>query len=459
MTATLAQPRRDINHVLAYGQSLASGFEGWPALSLRQPFDSLMLGDSVRPRSESSVRWEPVGAAQFRPLTATVQDFGTGALLSRDQVARLPRGALVPGETVLEGAVNCWRARLLRSGGAALGRGRLLASACGVGGRTLEALSKGAQPELFNRLRDCVRLARDTAAASGQSYGIGALLFLQGEHNSRGLDGGTADRAGYVELLRRFRQDCLADLAGRLASQQEPPAMLLYQTGGAYATDSLSVAQAQLEFALGTPGCFLAAPSYPVSEKSGHLDANGYRWLGTQFGKVLHRVVTLGQTWRPLYPLGATLSGQTVQVEFHVPVPPLAWGRPCVGQRLVDVRDRGFSVVDSLGAVPVAAVELAGATSVRILLARPPTGTATLRYADKQHGGRGSLHDSDTDAADDCYEYDATSGHYPQADIPGLVGRPYPLQNWCVAFAIPLTAIVQAADAATAWELLDEHWL
>jgi hypothetical protein len=117
----------------------------------------------------------------------------------------------------------------------------------------------------------------------------------------------------------------------------------------------------------------------------------------------------------------------------------LAWGRPFAGHRTVAPVDRGFTVVDRDGVVPIAAVELAGARSVRITLARRPGADAVLRYADRSRaGGRGALHDSDATAAEDSYAYDPDTGHYPSANVPDLVGRPYPLMNWCVAFTQPI---------------------
>ncbi|HET9018219.1 MAG TPA: hypothetical protein VFN46_01470 [Acetobacteraceae bacterium] len=450
----LARPDRDINHVIAYGQSLSNGYEGWPALSQEQPCDSLMLGEAVRPLRDDSVEWRPVGAAAFRPLRAVVQDYGSGAPLDAAAVAALPPGSISMGETVLEGAVNFWRRRQIE-GGALPGRQRLLASSCGVGGRTLEALSKGASPELFRRLRDCVRLARATAAAEGASYGIAAVLFLQGESNSWGLDGGTADRAAYKALLHMFRRDALADLATGIAGQAAAPAMFLYQTGGTYASESLSIAQAQLDFTLETQDCFLVAPHYAVTGKGGHLDANGYRWLGQQFGKVMHRVLTLGEDWRPLHPLRAEMKGQEVRVTFHVPVPPLSWGRPICGYGFADPQAGGFSVLDEAGSVPVTKVALDGPDRVRIVLGRETAGAVTLRYADQAHGGRGALHDSDATVAPDRYVFDPATGHYPEADIPELAGRPYPLMNWCVAFAIPvMPPALPPRPALPAWNVL-----
>jgi hypothetical protein len=434
----LARPTFGINHILAYGQSLAGGWEGWPALSTSSQRDSLMLGDSVRPAQETAPHWRPVGEPMFRPLIATVQDVSSGALLAPDAVARLPPGSLALGETVLEAAVNAWRGHLQHDPEFVAAGRRLLASSCGVGGRALEQLAKGATPELFNRLRDCVALAKANAAAHGLGYGVVALLFLQGEHNSFGVDGATADRGEYKSLLQQFYRDFVADVAFGIARQSAAPPMFIHQTGGAYATETNAIPQAQLETALEMPGCFLAAPAYPVTSKGGHLDANGYRWLGTQFGKVMHRVLTRNEDWKPLHPLWTASDGRTLFVHFHVPVPPLAWGQPFDGHTAVTPPDRGFTIVDAGGIVPLAAVELFDALTVRIAMMRPPGRDAVLRYADRSRGGRGALHDSDTTAAADPYVYDARTGHYPTAEVPDLVGRPYPLQNWCVAFSLPI---------------------
>jgi hypothetical protein len=438
----LARPEFGLNHVLAYGQSLATGWEGWPALSTTQPFDSLMLGASVRPAEEQAPHWRPMvgpvaGEGLLRPLVATVQAVPGGALLDPAQVAALPRGNVAMGETVLEGAINTWRGRMERRSDRVL-----LASACGVGGRSLEQLAKGARPELFNRLRECVAAGRQAAAAAGRSYGVVALLFLQGEHNAVGVSGAVAAKADYKALLRRFNADFLEDVVHGVAGQSTAPAVFTYQTGGGYASDTLDVAMAQLEVATEAPGVFMAGPVYPVSDKGGHLDANGYRWLGAQFGKVMHRVLSLGLPWMPLHPLRAVLHDRTVVARFHVPVPPLVFDRVLAARRWVEFADRGFAVVDADGPVPVEMVEIDGPYRVAITLARRPGAGAVLRYGDRTgHQGRGCLHDSDTAVADDCYLYDAATGHDPAADIPGLVGQRYRLANWCVAFRIVIQGV------------------
>ena len=438
---TAARPVWDFNHVLAYGQSLSSGWEGWPALSVTQRHDNLMIGASVHGASESKPSWTPIGEPGFRPLVATVVNNGQQAeVLAPAAVAALKPGAAALGETVLEGALDHWRGRQIGAADCPPA-GRFVATTCGVGGRTIEQLSLGAATPLFNRLRMAADAGRQLADAQARSYGIAAVLWLQGEGNSVG--GGTSDRAEYQKLCATLQADIKREIAEGVAGQDRPPAIFTHQVSGIYVRDAheLSVQMAQLDCAFTLPDWFLVAPAYPVTEKGGHLDANGYRWLGQQFGKVMHKVLDLGAGWQPLHPLRATLRGTQVLVDFHVPHPPLVFSPYYRRTNAVSHTDGGFSVTDESGRIGVTAAAVVAETCVLLVLERPPGGNPVLWYADQTvHGGYGNLRDSDPTEASQDYEYYAGSGQYPGADIAELVGKPYPLWNWCVAFRTALAA-------------------
>src|SRR3546814_11929056 len=106
------------NHIITYGQSLASAAEGWPALSKQPGYDNLMLGDSVRSATFSGDRFVPVGEAAFKPLKAVVQfKRDPKIILDSRAVAKLEKHAQEEGESVEVGALNMARRLYLEKHG------------------------------------------------------------------------------------------------------------------------------------------------------------------------------------------------------------------------------------------------------------------------------------------------------------------------------------------------------
>ncbi|MEM7709377.1 MAG: hypothetical protein AAF264_01220, partial [Pseudomonadota bacterium] len=181
-------------------------------------------------------------------------------------------------------------------------------------------------------------------------------------------------------------------------------------------------------------------PVYPYTDKGGHLDSNGSRWFGHMAAKVWHRVVEMGEAWEPLRPLDIRRRGKAVYIAFHVPSPPLVFDTPYVVAAAADCDDKGFRVTDAAGdTVSIASVRIAEPSVVEIVCERDPGDGAHVWYADKTvHNGNGNLRDSDPTLASDPYVYEPERGMYAAANIPALVGIPYPLHNWCVAFYLPI---------------------
>ena len=435
----LARPTFGINHILAYGQSLSCGWDGWPILSATPRHDSLMLGQSVHPRDHEAPSWFPVGPPRFHPLIATMQTLGSGHPLETGQPGS---GDTAVGETILETALNEWRGRALAAGDASIGLRRLLASSCGMGSRSIEELSAQADPNLFQRLRHCAETARDAAHTIGQSYGIVALVLLQGEANNLALGTASADAKSYASHLRDLCADFRAD-AHTVTSCPSPPAIFTYQTGGAYATDANPIPQAQLNAALESPAFVMVSPVYYLPHTpSGRLDANGYRWLGAQFGKVMHRVLDRGEIFRPTHPIHAWCDDARVTIAFHVPAPPLVWGHPYPGNPSANIVNRGFVVSDDLGEIPIVSVQLIGPETLQIDLERPPSGSTVVRYASAATAGRGCLHDSDPDQSFTRYTINPKARTGFQTPAPELEGKPHALPNWCAAFTLKTAAAV-----------------
>ncbi|WP_407246534.1 hypothetical protein [Klebsiella pneumoniae] len=445
----IARPVYDYNILITDGQSLSNGVEGWAAMSkdIRPALNINMLGDSVRPKNENGSTFTPLNGAEIRPARAVVQDLiappDGGNLMTDEAVAALPRGANNFGETVDIGAMWMWREMQLQFRGLATDERKIVAVNCGVGGQIIERLSKGHSWGFYNRIISAVTQIKAIADAEGKTCGVVGFLYLGNEYNYDSTKGGATDRAEYRALLRKLIDDVITDTTA-ITGQTEPPLTVLYQTSGSWTRDStnMSIGEAQLDICAADANVMMASPAYAVTDKGGHLDANGYRWLGMQFGKVLHRAIDRRQNWRPLQPLSVTLSGTFLRADFLVWSPPLQFRSCYVGSSPTTYAAKGFRVTDDAGDVPVTRVDIVADTVVDITLGRETTGDVYLWYASQTgSNGNGNLFDSDTTVAVANYEFHQGTGQYPESNIPELVNRPYPLNNPCVAFRRQAIAI------------------
>ncbi|WP_156365653.1 hypothetical protein [Erwinia sp. Leaf53] len=430
-----------LTHIIVDGQSLSTFQEGYPALSKTAyaALGNLMIGNSCRPSSRTNPAFVPVGAAALTPLVAVTQTADGSAVMTDAEVSALPAGSPNEGEGGVA-AVNMLRSLFLKHMSLSSDETRrLLLSVCGVNGRTVEQLSKGASPELYNRVREAVNLARSLATTAGKSYGIGALCFLQGEWNYNPTYGGDTTRAGYRAKVKQLYADFVADFC----TGQLPPAMFTYQTSASFTSDTneLAIGMAQLDMAKEGGNYYGVCPSYPFPDKGGHLTSNGYRWMDMFFAKVMFRVLVLGEGWEPLHCTSAEVTDNHALLSYAVPYPPLKWGRPYVGAVATDYADKGFRATDDAGALAITSVEIVADTIVKINFGRNVSGTLKIWYADKTaHNGNGCLQDSDPFVAMENYSYTAGSGQQPAENIAELVNKPYPLNNWAWAQVITVTA-------------------
>ncbi len=431
------RPLAQIVHDIYYGQSLQNGIEGWPRLSIIQPLDNLMFGDSVMPASPTAAVFTPRGGAALKPLIATCCD-ANGNALTDSQVAALAPGTIVYGETPVEGCLNSWRRHHLDRLGLSSEPNRLfVGSATGVGGRTIAQLSKGASPELYNRFYTAMTGVKAVADAEGKSYQVGCIVHMQGEN-----DYPSATKEYFKTATLQLRNDMYADVAA-VTGQARMPAFITYQTGASFTRDErdMAVGMAQIELADEHENWFLAGPTYPYTDKNGHLDSNGYRWFAEKLGEISFRVCELGQDWKPLQPITAFYRGVDVLLPMHAPVPPLRFAAPYVVNAAQEYADKGFTAIDRFNGsdtpISILSVEIRGLSTIHITLTREPLGTLLIRYADKaNHNGNGMVCDSSNGLSESKYEYLPDSGMYPSANIPELVDNYYDLRNWSVAYQI-----------------------
>ncbi|MBN5380721.1 hypothetical protein JY493_26730 [Serratia marcescens] len=431
------RPLAQIIHDIYYGQSLQNGTEGWPRLSTAQPLDNLMFGDSVMPASPTAAVFTPRNGAALKPLIATCCD-ANGNALTDSQVAALAPGTIAYGETPVEGCLNSWRRHHLDRLGLSSEPNRLfVGSATGVGGRTIAQLSKGASPELYNRFYTAMTGVKAVADASGKSYQVGCIVHMQGEN-----DYPSATKEYFKTATLQLRNDMYADVAA-VTGQSRMPAFITYQTGASFTRDErdMAVGMAQIELADENENWFLAGPTYPYTDKNGHLDSNGYRWFAEKLGEISFRVCELGHDWKPLQPIAAVCRGVDVLLSMHTPAPPLRFAAPYVVNAAQEYADKGFTAIDRFNGsdtpISILSVEIRGLSTIHITLTREPLGTLLIRYADKaNHNGNGMVCDSSNGLSESKYEYLPDSGMYPSANIPELVDNYYDLRNWSVAYQI-----------------------
>ena len=443
----VARPIWEYNHILQYGQSLSTDFEGYPALSKVARLGNMMFGNSPRPASRANPEYLPVGgSAVLTPMKSVVQDSSTGAtILTDDQVSALPEGSSNEGEASVVGMTNF--AKLLHNQSKQVDNDTskvFIASSCGVNGQTIEQLSKGHATGRWNRLTQAASKVKAIAVADSKSYGIIGVNFIQGEFNYSTNWGGVDTKDAYKAKMATLYSDIESDVWQANSGQTQPPLFMTYQTGASYTNDAndLAIGMAQWEMSKERKNWVLATPVYQFPDKGGHLTANSYRWMGKQFAKVWHKVVYLGQGWKPLSPINVVHRSDEMLVTFHVPCPPLVFDKPYVGRTATDYADKGFTVLDNNGRVDITSVQIVSDCVVKLKLSRSPVGIPKLRYADKTyHNGNGCLRDSDATICDDIYEYTAGSGQYADENIPSLVGKPYPLYNWCIAFHLESTGV------------------
>jgi len=373
-----------INHIVHMGQSLGAGEQSLPVVTGTDPgYGNLMFAMGTHTWSDQYFASQPERRAyrhfSFVPLRAQ------------------QRGG--EGETIANGMCDHLRIAISKRTGISEAP-KFLFSYAGQGGRYLRELNKrhddakdpraGARRSnggYYQTSIDDVRRAKYVADSLGLSYSVLAVTWMQGEANGTGkLNrwGSSLSRPDFLEAYQKdlidIKNDYQEDIRA-ITDQKQNPSFFTYQTAG-----NMS-GIAQWNVCNEEDDMFMIGPTYmlPNAEnsyyKTGkqwrtgdgiHLTADGERWLGEQFGKVIKRVVADGQNWKPLQPENATFSRneKTILVDFHVPV----------GSIVIDTsflppqgKGLGFDVYDDEGRrYDVDKVKIVSSTALRITLKVKP---------------------------------------------------------------------------------------
>lgn len=388
-------PKKSINQIVFYGQSLSVGAAAGSLISVTQPYSNVTF--SGGPRAWNGSDW----------------DFGPFKPLVEDEVAPAPDGSSNRKETPCSGAAN-YASTALALSGVSPDNHVILASAAGRGGYRIDQLEKGAA--WYNNLIAHINGAHDLET----DHALNAVCWLQGENDVVASTDGDV----YKSKLAQLRKDVEID-AQEITSQASPVYLLTYQLSYGARTHP-AIALAQLGLARDDAHVFLAAPTYhiPHATDNVHLTAIGYKWIGAYFGRAYSRIV-LGLEPQWLQPISATIRGAIIRVRFSVPTLPLVLDI----DRLAATTDFGFKVLSNGQSAQISAVVVDGA-DVLIHLPQPPDGDVLVRYGldyigqglTITNGGSGNLRDSSTDTI-------------------SIAGDQYPLWNVCPHFEMPAIAL------------------
>ena len=298
-----------------------------------------------------------------------------------------------------------------------------VANTAGTGGRSIAQLSKGASPEIYASIIDLADQCVVESASLCGTCGVAALSYFQGEQD---YALGTTE-IDYYTALHTLYDDLIADLATS-TSQVTPPAMFITQACSVYDANTKinSVGNAQITAATDVvKAIYLTGPNYAYRDNANHPTNNGYRNLGEKMAQVMHKVLVLGQGWKPCYCISAVFRRKHVILTMHTPEPPLQAVDIYSGATLASVPDYGFEITDDDGAVSIVDIIIYDSI-IDIELSRPLTTAKNpiIHYAGRNNSGEGNICDSDAALSMNNDSVSAT---------------PYPMNNWLCAFYKSIT--------------------
>ena len=290
-------------------------------------------------------------------------------------------------------------------------------SVVGQGAASITVIGKGGTGNAYAASQFEVTALARLAAAAGARYEVGAVMLTHGEAD--------AERPTYEDDIAMLAAAYDADLRA-ITGQTRPIPLILSQQHADPVTGLSTSTVAAWKLGVDYPGkIFCAGPKYQYGYASDqiHLVAGQYDRLGIKYAEVFDQVVVRGNDWQPLQPIEVTRDGLTINIKFHVPVPPLAWdetfGAPHHFIHSAWANGRGFEVEDGAGEMTITDATIDGDTVHLGLLVEPVTTAAaplTVRYAMTQDatqlagglvsGRFGQLHDSDPLVGVDAGEID-----------------------------------------------------
>jgi hypothetical protein len=389
-----------------------------------------------------------VNAVSAQSLTLTVASYGNSGSqnpvavsgVSGVSIQILWAGGYYLGEAQCVQATVSFRRFQLQARGLLTDPSRQLVTYCSaIGGQSIAALSKGANPNIYNRGISAFQTLAGIAQAANVSFGCYLIEWLQG-----GNDGSTS-YATYLAALKAYHTTKAADYMA-ISGQTAPPRMeiaVLSQFNGT-TFDNMGIHRAQVDYCEANPDrAYCVGAIYPAFDYYAHVASNGEAWFGAMRAKKRDELFNGGRIPFCVRMTAATSLGSEVLVDFQAPVPPLTIKAVGVGQESLTLPNYGLVVVDGSGnTVPIASTALVGELTILITLTAPPPAGAWVYCAPAGgYGADGSsnIFDSDPTVASIPYQWtpgDGTSFPEQQAQASGSTMS---LANPAVPYAVQIT--------------------
>ena len=428
-------------HMIMYGQSLSTGHQSWPVISTENVPGNYMIGNQV---------WINYGNSNFNEIKPLVGNV-SAAFINGNNIRSRSAGTIA--ECPLVGAVNHIQKKLDNGT-------NILATSAGTSGTSIEELSKENEfSTCYSQFSNTLLQGSKLAFQNNKSITCPVIFFMQGEYNytsyeNKGMTAGsysTTDGELYYKYLLQLKNN-MQDAVKRYYNQDKKPVFITYQTGAQYTRGTtLEVGMAQLNASNENDDIICAGPIYPMTDRGGHLDSNGYRWYGEMLGKVYYKTNILQEDFKPLQPVEITRNPakpNDVTIRFLVPKLPLVLDAKLVESQ----KNQGFVLYNNGVEQVLTNISIEG-DCVVLTSASPLTGTLEVSYATQKTSGHGNLRDSDDYGAffnyldldkkiDNEYVYPRDEGettlrpNYEPRDesFKVIYDQPYPLYNFSVAF-------------------------
>jgi hypothetical protein len=403
---------KKISLIIIYGQSLSVGADSVPISTSSEYNNLLMLNTGVKSRQQVSAMTSFTAISENSTETPAS---GTGEMF----VEAIQR------ENAFGSYQSEWNSH------------NLVFACPGVGSSTIDDLTA---TSYYQYVENILTAVKNICDANGYTLDIPVWCWVQGEQDTKNSMSASTYKTKLLALQNKF-----CNSVSTITGITERPKCIIYQPSCQnlydptaeynYAYDHMGVPTAFMELLRDNDEFVASIPTYIFDPANSggvwiHLNAQSYKLLGAYQGYALKRLIIDGERNQGVIPLNITVDGNTIQIKYNVPCPPLRFDTDYVNA----APNMGFNVIKSDNTELISSVSVFNDT-VTIVCSSSPTG-AKLRYgmngtyhefisgqyhyysgAGRVIGARGNLRDDQG-----CYIYK------------NIQGYKYPMYNWAYTF-------------------------